>query len=175
LDSGFDLGGEDGCSDGGAVKLCEGRGCKDVRLAFGLAVVLIISVSLDACTRSNAPSAPDAAGLLQNIPLADSTKYPSLQENKHWSNPYLVIRPDAVGLLSGVAANEEEMLKPADVVNELAHLPAAAWPYGRAVAILVDEKPTSPEQDKVALRRNRGIVQGDLDGAHVAIRWIATP
>jgi hypothetical protein len=157
------------------VRLSEPRRANELRLAFGLVIVFMVSVSLDACTRSNPPTAPDAAALLQSIPLADSTKYPPLQENKHWSNPYLVIGPDAVGLLSGVAANEEEMLKAGDVLNALAHLPAAAWPYGRTVAILVDEKPTSPEQDKVALRRNRGIVQGSLEGAHVAIRWMAMP
>jgi hypothetical protein len=53
-------------------------------------------------------------------------------------------------------------------------LPASAWPYGRAVAILVNEKTSSSEQDKIALRRTRGIVEGDLKSAHVAINWIPT-
>jgi hypothetical protein len=97
-----------------------------------------------------------------------------LQEAKHWDNPYLVIRADRVGLLSGIAAHEELILKPEEVLNALAQLPASAWPYGRAVAILVEEKATASEQDKIALRRNRGIVDGDLQGAHVAIRWIPT-
>jgi hypothetical protein len=48
-----------------------------------------------------------------------------------------------VGLLTGVAANEEQILKPEEVLKALAQLPASAWPYGRAVAILVDAKPTS--------------------------------
>ena len=59
-------------------------------------------------------------------------------------------------------------------MNALARLPASAWPYGRAVAILVEEKPAASEPDKIALRRNRGIVAGDLQGAHVAIHWIPT-
>ena len=96
-----------------------------------------------------------------------------MERNRHWSNPYLVIRADYVGLLTDVSANEEQMLKPEEVLTALAHLPATAWPYGRAVAILVDEKQTTSEQDKIALRRNRGIVEGDLRGAQVAIRWIA--
>jgi hypothetical protein len=58
------------------------------------------------------------------------------------------------------------------VLAALAHLPASAWPYGRAVAVLVDAKPTSSEQEKTELRRNRGIVAGELQSAHVAIRWI---
>jgi hypothetical protein len=36
----------------------------------------------------------------------------------------------------------------------------------------VDEKSTGSEAEKIALRRTRGIVEGDLQGAHVAIRWI---
>jgi hypothetical protein len=111
---------------------------------------------------------------LQSIAVANPAKYPSLQEAKHWSNPYLVIRADRVGLLSGAAANEEQLLKPGEVLNALAQLPASAWPYGRAVAILVDEKPKSSEQEKIELRRNRGIVEGDLRGAQVAISWIPT-
>jgi hypothetical protein len=139
-----------------------------------LVFVLAMSLSLAACSRQNAPPPPDAATLLQAIAAADPTKYPTLQETKHWSNPYLVIRPDAVGLLTGIAANEEQMLKPEEVLNALAQLPASAWPYGRAVAILVEEKPTASEPDKIAIRRSRGIVAGDLEGAHVAINWIPT-
>ena len=140
----------------------------------GLSSILILTMSfcLAACSPHGAPPPPDAATLLRAIPVADAAKYPSLQETKHWSNPYLVIRADRVGLLTGIAANEEQILKPEEVLNALAQLPAPAWPYGRAVAILVDEKPKSSEQDKIALRRNRGLVEGELRGAQVAINWI---
>jgi hypothetical protein len=139
------------------------------------------------CARQDAPPPPDAATVLRAIATADPAKYPassvsvavsasaSLKDRGHWSNPYLVIRPDAVGLLTGVAANEEQMLKPEEVLNALAKLPASAWPYGRAVAILVDEKPNASEADKIAIRRSRGIVAGDLLGADAAINWISTP
>jgi hypothetical protein len=135
----------------------------------------MMSFSLAACSRQNPAPLPDAATLLQAVAAADPARYPSTQEPRHWSNPYLVIRADAVGLLTGLAANEEQILKPEEVLNALARLPASAWPYGRAVAILVEEKPTASEPDKIALRRNRGIVAGDLQGAHVAIHWISTP
>lgn len=146
------------------------------RLAtFASVLVIVFVATFGGCSRRSEPPAPDAAALLQSIAAADPAKYPSLQEAKHWSNPYLVIRSDRVGLLSAVAANEEQMLKPEEVLQVLAQLPASAWPYGRAVAILVDEKPASSEQGKIDLRRNRGIVEGDLRGAHVDIRWIPTP
>jgi hypothetical protein len=135
-------------------------------------LVLMMSFLLVACSRQNTPPPPDAATFLQSIPVPDETKYPTLQETKHWSNPYLVVRADGVGLLTGVTANEEQILKPGEVLPALAHLPASAWPYGRVVAILVEAKATAAEQEKIALRRNRGIVAGDLESAHVAIHWI---
>ena len=165
------LGGEDGRSCGGAVSFSTawrrlGRA--------GLVSVLMMSFGL-ACSRQDAPPPPDAATLLQAVAAADPAKYPSLQETRHWSNPYLVIRPEAVGLLTSITANEEQILKPEEVLNALARLPASAWPYGRAVAILVEEKPAASEADKIAIRRNRGIVAGDLESAQVAIDWISTP
>jgi hypothetical protein len=162
------MGSEDGCSHGGAVNLFAAGVCPP---SFVCAFVLMMSFSLAACSRQTAPPPPDSATILQAITAADPAKYPP--ETKHWSNPYVVIRPDAVGLLTSVTADEEQILKPDEVLKTMAQLPASAWPYGRAVAILVDEKPTSTEQDKIALRRNRGIVAGDLEGAHVAINWIA--
>jgi len=131
---------------------------------------LAISLSLTACSR-NAPPPPDAATLLQKVPASDSAKYPHLRQVKNWSNPYLVIRPDGIGLVTSIAAHEERILKPDEVLDVLAQLPPSAWPYGRVVAILVDTRPTSSEQDKIAIRRNRGIVAGELQGAHVAIEW----
>jgi hypothetical protein len=150
-------------------------GARSYPAGFALLLGLILAMSffLAECSRQSAPPAPDASALLQQIGEPDPTKYPTLQENKHWSNPYLVVRADAIGLLSGAAANEEQMLKPEEVVPALAHLPASAWPYGRVVAILMQEKPNASEPEKIALRRSRGIVTGDLESAHVAIRWIA--
>jgi hypothetical protein len=179
MGGGIGVGGEDRRSDGCAVSSC-GTRCRRASLARIVVFVAVtvtvttISFSLTACSRQKSSPPPDAATLLQAIAAADPAKYPSPQGSRYWSNPYLVIRTDGVGLLTSVAANEEQILKPEEVLNALAQLPASAWPYGRAVAILVEEKPTASEPDKVALRRSRGIVAGDLEGAHVAINWIPT-
>ena len=139
-----------------------------------LAVLLLgVACMFAACSRQNQQSAPDAGSVLQAVAPADLAKFPSLETVKHWSNPYIVIHPETVGLLTDVTANEEQILKPEEVLKALAQLPKSAWPYGRAVAILVDAKPTSSEQEKIALRRNRGIVAGELQSAHVAINWIS--
>jgi hypothetical protein len=166
------LGGENGRAYGGAVSSSVLRSYP--RLTFISVLTVVYVASIAACSRPSEPASPDAVTLLRAIAPADQSKYPSLQEAKHWSNPYLVVRADRVGLLTDVAANEEQILKPAEVLNALAQLPASAWPYGRAVAVLVDEKPTTSEPDKIALRRNRGIVEGELQDAQVAIRWIPT-
>jgi len=139
---------------------------------------------LAACSsQPDARPVPDAFAVLQNIPAADPAKYANLREKKNWQNPYLVVRADGVGLLTGVAANQEQMLKPAELLDTLARLPSSAWPYGRVAAILVQETQGSSEQglepnseqQKVALRRNRGTVAGELERAHVEIVWMPTP
>ena len=115
--------------------------------------------------------APDPAARLQQIRAGDPASYPNLRQKKHWSNPYLVIRADGVGLVTNVAANEEKILQPEEVLTALAQLPPSAWPYGRVVAILGEAKSSSPESEKIAIRRIRGIVAGELQSAHVAIEW----
>jgi hypothetical protein len=166
------LGGENRYACGSAVKLF--TAAKPSALA-GLGF-LLTTFGL-ACSRQAASLPPDPATLLRAIPAADSTKYPALGQSKHWANPYLdlVIRPQAVALLTSVTANEEQILKPEEVLPALARVPAAAWPYGRVVAVLAEEKPNSSEQDKIAIRRSRGIVEGDLRSAQVEIYWMPEP
>jgi len=148
------------------------------RQVLCIACFLVLSLLLEACSRQS--QSPQAAGIAATpanpflrIPKADLAKYDAApRENRNWGNPYLVIRPGEVALLIALKANEEEILKPDEVLSGLARLPASAWPYGRIVAIYVDEKPSLPEKDKIAVRRNRGIVAGELQGADVAIAWV---
>jgi hypothetical protein len=134
---------------------------------------MAISLST-ACSKQKPQPAPDAATLLKSVAPADPAKLPTLDSKSHWSNPYLVIRPQTIGLLTDANATEEQLLKPDEVLNALAQLPKTAWPYGRAVAVLVESKPASSDQEKVSLRRNRGIVAGELEGAQVTIDWVPT-
>ena len=89
---------------------------------------------------------------------------------KSWRNPYLIVRTDGVALLDA-ADNAEIRLKPAELLPALAALPASDWPYGRVVAATENDTPPS-ERDGVAIRRNKGIVGGILQGAHIAIKWV---
>jgi hypothetical protein len=137
-----------------------------VRLPF----VAILSLSLLACSPQQKAPAPDPVALLQLVPPADPGKYERIVDMRNWHNPYLVVRTDGVALLDP-ADSAEVLLKPDEVLPALARLPASAWPYGRVVAVS-ESGLRGSEQDAVAIRRNKGIVGGILESAHVAIDWV---
>ena len=89
---------------------------------------------------------------------------------KSWRNPYLIIRADGVALLDS-GDNAEIILKDDEVLGALARLPVSDWPYGRVLAA-AENGVRASEQDGVAIRRNKGIVGGMLEGAHVAVKWV---
>ena len=114
------------------------------------------------------PPAPEV--VLQAIPAANAAQVERIRDMKTWRNPYLIIRPDGVALLD-VADSAEIRLKPPELLPALAALPVSNWPYGRVVAAAENTAKAS-EQDRVAIRRNKGIVGGILESAHVAIKWV---
>jgi hypothetical protein len=136
-----------------------------------LASVVVLVASAVACSPPQEKTpAPDPVALLQAVPQADPGKYERIVDMRNWRNPYLVLRTDGVALLDS-ADSAEILLKPDEVLAALARLPASAWPYGRVVAIS-ETGVRSSEQDGIAIRRNKGIVGGILEGAHVAIDWV---
>jgi hypothetical protein len=136
----------------------------------GLLWLVILLLALAGCSREPAPQAPDPQTILQAIPPADSAKYTHIRDMKNWRNPYLIVRADGVVLFDS-ADSAEILLKPEDVVPALAKLPASYWPYGRVVAAQ-ENAVRGSEQDGVAIRRNKGIVGGLLQGAHIAVEWV---
>ncbi len=79
------------------------------RIRGALIAVALVCFLLTGCSRQKAEAAPDAASQLQAVAPADPAKFPVLKEAKHWSNPYLVVRPAAVGLLTDVAAMKNRL------------------------------------------------------------------
>jgi hypothetical protein len=139
-----------------------------LRALFILAV--LSPLTLVSCSRQAATKAPDPQIVLQAIPAADSTKYENVRDMKTWRNPYLIIRADGVALFD-VADSAEIILKPDELLPALAKLPASNWPYGRVVAA-ADGGVKASEKDKVAIRRNKGIVGGLLESAHIDVKWV---
>jgi hypothetical protein len=134
------------------------------------------TISLAACSRSQQASASSesaAISQIESIPAADQTKYGDARKIKNWQNPYLVIRTDAIGLMD-LANNEEHHIKPDEIAQALAKLPSSSWPYGRVIAVEEPRPPASPI-DVAAVRKNRAILAGTLEGMHVLIDWIPAP
>jgi hypothetical protein len=131
--------------------------------------IFILLAALTACEQPAAQQ-PDPQALLQAIPSADSAKYESVRDMRNWRNPYLIVRPDGVALYD-TADSAEIILKPNELLPALAKLPSSDWPYGRVVAATENSMRIS-EQDGVAIRKNKGIVGGLLQGAHIAVRWV---
>jgi len=134
------------------------------------AILVCLSLLGVACSSKPAAQVPDPATALQAIPAADSTKYEQIQDMKKWRNPYLIVRADGVTLYDA-ADNAEILLKSDELLAALGKLPTSNWPYGRVVAA-AESRDRKTDQDGVAIRRNKGIVGGMLEGAHVAVKWV---
>jgi hypothetical protein len=132
--------------------------------------VLALGLSMLACAPQQEAPTPDPVQLLQAVPAADPGKYEHVADMRKWRNPYMLLRTDGVALLDTADSAEIE-LKPNEMLATLSRLPAAAWPYGRVVAISENGAKTS-EQEAIAIRRNKGIVGGILESAHLAIEWV---
>ena len=132
--------------------------------------ILLFVCVVPGCTNQPAPQPPDPQTILQAIPPADSTKYQHIQNMKNWRNPYLIVRADGVALFDA-ADSAEIILKIDELLPALAKLPPSNWPYGRVVAA-AEAGQKGSEQDKVAIRRNKGIVGGILQGAHIVVDWV---
>jgi hypothetical protein len=135
-----------------------------------LLLFLLLGIFQAGCSQQNSAAPPAPEVQLQAIPAADSKKYERIHDMKTWRNPYLIVRPDGVALLD-VADSAEIRLNPSELLPALAALPATNWPYGRVVAATENSAKAS-EQDGVAIRRNKGIVGGILQGAHIAVKWV---
>jgi hypothetical protein len=142
-------------------------------LICAAAVFFVMSALLSCSSQSRAAKLPAPEEILEAIPAANAAEYEQIRNMKEWRNPYLIVRVDGVALYDS-ADSAEIILKPEDVLAALARLPAANWPYGRVVAA-TESAVRASEQDGVAIRRNKGIVGGMLEGAHVAVKWVPGP
>jgi hypothetical protein len=132
------------------------------------AALLLLSATM-ACSTQPVAKTPAPESVLAAIPAADRAQYDHIRDMKQWRNPYLIVRTDGVALYDS-ADSAEIILQPDELLGALSRLPAANWPYGRVVAAA--ESSAASEQDAVAIRRNRGIVGGMLQGAHMAVKWV---
>jgi hypothetical protein len=121
--------------------------------------------------RQAAESKMDAARQeLEQIPPPSKNRYLNVHSKEAYGNPFLVVHPqtvtmtivyrdqapnsfDAGGLLRPAKARKQEVdVRLDDLPQALASLSSDVWPYGRVVAI--EESPTAPKTERVAIRRN---------------------
>jgi hypothetical protein len=107
---------------------------------------------------------------LEQIPPPSKNRYLSVRTREAYANPFLVVHPLTItltiiyrdqdpnaftggGVLRPAKARKQEIdVRPSDLPQALAALSADVWPYGRVVAI--EESPTAPKTERVAIRRN---------------------
>ena len=107
---------------------------------------------------------------LEQIPPPSKNRYLSVRTKDAYGNPFLVVHPQMItltiiyrdqdpnaftagGLLRPANARKQEIdVRIADLPQAIASLPPDVWPYGRVVAI--EESPTAPKAERVAVRRN---------------------
>jgi hypothetical protein len=107
---------------------------------------------------------------LEQIPPPSKNRYLAVRTQDAYANPFLVVHPQTVtltiifrdqdpngfsggGLLRPAKARKQEVdIRPDDLPQALAALSPDVWPYGRVVAI--EESPTAPKAERVAIRRN---------------------
>lgn len=162
-----------GCRSGlGTQERCSGDSevIREIFLRAYLVVIILATTILFSCTQQPRAETPDPQTVLQAIPAASATQYDRIRDMKTWRNPYLIVRSDGVALYD-VADNAEIRLKPDELLPALAKLPASNWPYGRVVAA-AEATTRNSDQDAVAIRRNKGIIGGVLEGAHIAVKWV---
>jgi hypothetical protein len=136
--------------------------------------LLLFGICLLACSsQQNVVKVPAPEAVLQAIPAADPAQFERVHDMKNWRNPYLIVRADGVALFDR-ADSAEIILKPAELLPALANLPASNWPYGRVVAA-TEAGVRASDQDGIAIRRNKGVLGGMLEGAHIAVKWVPTP
>ena len=134
------------------------------------ASMVFAGAALVGCSQQQAAQPPDPQTILQAIPAAASAKYENIRDMKKWQNPYLIVRTDGVTLYDS-ADSAEILLKTEELLPALAKLPPSNWPYGRVVAA-AESGSVNSEADRIALRRNKGIVGGMLEGAHIVVTWV---
>jgi hypothetical protein len=107
---------------------------------------------------------------LEQIPPPSKSRYLSVRTRDAYANPFLVVHPQTVtltivyrdqdpqafsagGTLRPAKARKQEVdVRIEDLPQAISSLSPDVWPYGRVVAI--EESPTAPRAERVAIRRN---------------------
>jgi hypothetical protein len=122
---------------------------------------------------------------LEMIPLPTNSLYIDIHDPAAWENPFLSVGPDTISLrillpdtnptpggqdsvLRPEAARRQQLeLRPSDLGEAVAAIPAGAWHYGRVIAIA--ESPSAAAKDRPKVRRNLEAAINQLNDLGVVV------
>lgn len=123
-------------------------------------------------------SNPSARAKLDHrIPAADPNKYKGIRDGNDWQNPYLVIHPNGVEIISKSSLIERRIILTDQLASALTRLPLTAWPYGRVIAVsnigIRNGFFGSPvyQKDEQLIARNRTEIEKILKSLKVKVDW----
>ena len=115
------------------------------------------------------PAAAPGDGLHPGIRPADPGKYKGVRDAKDWANPYLVLRPDGIEVLSKSLPRGRKLIPAGQLRRALVSLPLKAWPYGRVVAL--QEVGIRTANDEALMSRNKAKAQRVLRSLRLKADW----
>jgi hypothetical protein len=107
-------------------------------------------------------------------------KYEDVRDGNDWLNPYLVIRPDGIEIISRTSRTtsvERKLMSRNDLKKMLIDLPVDAWPYGRIIGVgeigIRSGAPNSEvwRKDKELIEKNKLKANGVLTSLGIKIKW----
>jgi hypothetical protein len=141
-------------------------------LATALLLLLFVAV---ACSRT--PQARLEQAFDVRIPAAERARYAHVHDAKDWRNPFLVVGPASVLIISSAATRpgtsnptairREIEVRPELVERYLLTIPDSAWPYGRVVAVQ-QSGVVAPGTDQ-AIKTNLHTVQQTCTKLHIVV------
>jgi hypothetical protein len=100
-----------------------------------------------------------------------------VRDGNDWLNPYLVIRPEGIEVISRTSSIERKVIARSDLKKMLLSLPIATWPYGRIIGLQeIGIRSGTPDsknwrKDKELIEKNRLEVKRVSASLGISIKW----
>lgn len=138
----------------------------------GVALALVMGTTSVLVGRPMQNESVRAGRLDARIGAAKPQRYRSINDEKKWRNPILVIRADGIEVIAQGIPSGSRTVSSADLRRTLLGLPVAAWPYGRVAAVQDIGLHPADLSDGPAIANNRNLTLAVLQALDVTPeRW----
>ena len=136
-----------------------------------IAVVLLTWAATSATATMQSRSARFAQ-LDSRIKPPDPQLFASIRDAKGWNNPYLIVRPEGIEIVSSALPSGRKSVARADLRSALIELSVLAWPYGRVVAVQETQIRAADRRDERGIADNLAATLAVLESLQVTVhRW----